>query len=412
MIFYDHTDTGYKRVTTGIQRVVTQLGQNLASMVPGAFVPVIYFRGKFHAVDLEVVGGPRTFHPIRRLLRERAGFPFNALRTLTNEHSRLSQLKARIWNSLERPSVRGSVVQPGAGEWYLTADSIWVHSDILEMLPRLRMAGVRTAAVHYDLIPILHPEWVEPDHSELFTRYASALTSFDVVFCISGFVRQQFIKFCQTRGYSIPKRVVTIPLGYELAQRRASSAAKQGELPAGKFVLCVGSLEPRKNQGRLVEAFDMLWKRGSELSLVFVGVPGYKGEEIFSMIHHHSRFGRTLFHLPDCCDEELERLYRHCGFTVLPSLFEGFGLPLVESLARGKPSVCSDLEVFRDVAGQFAIYFNPEDPASIAAQIESLSNPQRLEALAASIRSEYSPPSWKDCARVVSTVLGFTQVAS
>ncbi len=410
MIFYDHTSTFYDDINTGVQRVVKQLGNNLMAEIPDGFAPVVFVRDTFHqcAVDSARPSGQL----FRRFVRELDLAPVNAIRRLVRNNELVHRVKTRLWQVLVTPRGLGPLAEMKKGDWYLTADAIWHRPAILAQLQELRSAGVRTAVVHYDLIPVIYPQWCDRMLREKFAQYAEALASFDVVFCISEFVKEEFVQFCGRRGYRLPEAVVTVTLGYEIARNLPSDQEKVPWRTDRPFALCVGTLDPRKNHRTLLDAFDILWARSMDLSLVIVGKPGVRSEEILSRIRRHPLSDRQLFYLPNCGDDELEALYHRCAFTILPSIFEGFGLPLVESMGRGKPCVCSDIPVFRETAGRFGVYFNPGDPRSLVSQIETLySDPDRLASLTRLIGSAYSPPSWKECAHMVLQTLGYKQTA-
>jgi len=412
MIFYDQTGTVSSGLNTGIQRVVRQLGHALAEQAPDAVVPVILRRAEFLRMPLETDYAKLPTHPIRQLARRIGSGSFRTVRNWCNANRFLFELKAKLWEFLQFRGMPGTVIRPKANDWYLTADAIWNWPQILDKLGSLKDMGVRTAVVHHDLTPVTHPRWYDPALRRAFLVYAEVLVSFDIVFCISEIARQEFLKFCRQRGCGVLPTVVTVPMGYEITRHPALLNPTTRQVPDDPFVLCVGTLEPRKNHGSLLDAFEILWEKSVDMSVVIVGRPGYASEVTLARIRRHPRFGRNLFYLPKCSDEELEQLYSRCAFTVLSSFFEGFGLPLVESLARGKPCICSNIQVFRDTAGKFGVYINPEDPRSIATQIEILySDRKRLESLTTLIRSEYSPPSWKDCAQVILQTLGYTRAA-
>jgi glycosyltransferase involved in cell wall biosynthesis len=200
-------------------------------------------------------------------------------------------------------------------------------------------------------------------------------------------------------------------LGYEFHQATAKMGAGRAAIPNKPFALCVGTLDQRKNQHALLDAFDALCDKRIDLNLVIVGSIGYQGERIRSRILNHHLYGDKLILLSDCPDAELERLYRECSFTVCSSLFEGYGLPVVESLARGKPCICSDLAVFHETADDFGVYFDPKDFHSIAERIQDVClNADRLASLAQKIRANYRPPTWRQCAHVVLNTLGYGTV--
>ena len=413
MILYDHTDTFHSGLNTGIQRTVKQLAYALSKTAPDAFMPVTYRGGNFFRFPVGSTLDTYFSHSVRKLAWRFGAGPLSMVRKLSNQSQFLFQLKAKFFAFLESLEDRSARLQPQAGDWYFTADSIWTHPLILEDLQRLRATGVHTAVVLYDLIPVTNAEWVTPGNRERFMPYIEALPSFDVVFCISNFTKQEFLKFCLDRGYREPKKVVTIPMGCTFAHKFQSSHTNALESLKEPFALFVGTLEPRKNHQTLLDAFDILWDRGVDLSLVLVGIPSLGFEQTLERIRTHRLSGRKLFYLSNCGDSELEGLYGQCLFTVNPSFTEGFGLPLVESLARGKPCVCSDIPVFRDVAGPFGVYFNPQDPSSIATQIESLYfDRERLESLTKLISSKYSPPRWEDSARVILDTLRSVEAGS
>ncbi len=403
MIVYDHTDCVHSGLNTGIQRVVRQLGRALEEQAPGLVVPSVRRNGRFYPFPIgERLEGTLS-HGVRRLAWKLGDGPLAALRRLSNRNRTLARLKRGVFSCLEIVESRKTALKLKAGDWYFTADSIWTSPEIFDQLPRLKAKGVRTAIVLLDLIPVTHPHLVHVNNRVRFVPYAAALPSFDVVFCISNFVREQFLRFCQERGRPAPPHVVTIPMGYRFSQSDGEvPSGYEPRGPAGRFALCVATFEPRKNHRVLLDAFDLLWERGVDLSLVLVGIPSFDYEDLVERIRRHRLLGDRLFYFPRCPDGELEALYRRCDITVLPSVIEGYGLPLVESLARGKPCVCSDIPVFREVVGPFGLYVDPQDARDIADGIERLCHdPARYAALAAAIRTQFVPPKWEDSARLV-----------
>jgi len=277
----------------------------------------------------------------------------------------------------------------------------------MEKARRLRKRGVRIAVLVHDLIPELRPEWVSPGFREQFRSYVRFLSETDAILCNSESTRMDLLNHMSRRGAKLPRIVSVAPLGSDTDDMGLEEKAPAGIELNREFVLCVGTLESRKNHPGLLDAFDILWQRGPAPSLVLVGRPGYRSEEILRRIRSHPRYGTNLFHLDACGDEELEYLYQRCLFTVLASLCEGFGIPVIESLARGKVYVCSDLSVFRQSAGEYAVYFHPGDAQEIAEAIRRAGADRKLLAeRERRIREEYRPPSWADCASAVLAVLG------
>ena len=133
-----------------------------------------------------------------------------------------------------------------------------------------------------------------------------------------------------------------------------------------EFVLYAGNVKPHKNLERLIEAFDLVRKRGLEhLKLVLIGDEISKYAALRRAVHKHQlhKYVRFLGYLPE---ETLAVMYRLAGVFVFPSLYEGFGLPPLEAMASGTPVVTSNLSSLPEVTGDAAVLIDPYDPAAIA----------------------------------------------
>lgn len=175
------------------------------------------------------------------------------------------------------------------------------------------------------------------------------------------------------------ERVHAVPLG-----PGSASGTTAGEPPAGtpeRFVLHVGTVEPRKNLPTLLAAWRALRERGPEPPpLVLCGALGWKHEEIEREIEAGRDEG-WLIHHGYLADEQVAGLYRAAALVVLPSIYEGFGLPAVEAMAAGAPLLVSDIPVLREVAGDAAVYVPPDRPAAWADSVARLlgDDDRRLE---------------------------------
>ena len=220
-------------------------------------------------------------------------------------------------------------------------------------------AGVRSTMIH-DLVPIHHPEWVT---RRTFRMHGAKYR--DAASCSSVFVNSAYTgrDVVATLGLD-PARVHVAPPGVDPAFRPEGDRADLG----GPYVLTVATLEPRKNLQVLVEAHTLL---GGGFRLAVVGGAGW-GEQPALDRPGILRLGR-----PD--DDELARLYRGAAVVAYPSRFEGFGMPVTESMASGAPVVASAHPSLDDACGDAAVRADPESAESIAAGIrEALDRREEL----------------------------------
>lgn len=148
-----------------------------------------------------------------------------------------------------------------------------------------------------------------------------------------------------------------------------------------EFILFVGTLQPRKNIGKLIEAFSRLKTQDlrlkTDLELIIVGKKGWMYEDILNAPKKFGIADRVKF-LDSVTDEDLPSFYKNAICFVLPSLYEGFGLPILEAMKYGCPVITSNVSSLPEAGGDAAVYFNPESVEDIAEKIEKVISSEKL----------------------------------
>lgn len=213
--------------------------------------------------------------------------------------------------------------------------------DVAAALPALlaSVPGPR-AAVFHDAIALKFPELTPAKTVARFPAYLQELLQFDGIAAISEDSRQSLLDYWCWLEAPNPPPVTVIPLGIEPPPATGTRHAPSPlQLPV---ILSVGSLEGRKNHVALLDACERLWSAGTKFELRLIGLAHPQtGRAALEKIRALQATGRPLCYDGPVDDATLETAYAGCAFTVYPSLVEGFGLPVLESLARGKPCVCS-----------------------------------------------------------------------
>ncbi len=264
--------------------------------------------------------------------------------------------------------------------------------------PPRRRAGAPPAAICvYDLAFRLRPGEVPwQQRAYLGSVLGPALRQAAAVLVISATTRDDLLSCYPLPG--LEKKVVVIPLG-------VTPSVPAGPLPPGLvpgYILAVGTVEPRKNYPRLLAAYRQLRGRTDVPPLVIAGRPGWAYGDTLRQIDAEPGV-RYLGHVDD---ETLTALYESAGVLAFPSLYEGFGLPLLEAMAHGVPSVVSSVGALPEVANGAAILVDPEDVSSIAGGLgRLLADPSLRETLAGEGRRRAAEFSWARAAAVTIEVL-------
>lgn len=259
-------------------------------------------------------------------------------------------------------------------------------------------SGNRVAAVAYDCIPVLSADLMPEVEPTRFVRYLSLIKHVDVVAGISASAADEFRGFVQalpTQGLAGP-RVVSCPLATD------ASATEAGPMQgtAEPEILVVGSHEPRKNHLAVLQAAEVLWQEGLRFTLRFLGSSGWTTADFDRRLQALLDADRPISVERGMDDEDLWSAYRRARFSVFPSLHEGYGLPVVESLTLGTPVVGTGYGSIAELAhdGGMVLVDPRDDDQLTAAMRRLLTDDEHLarlreQALGRPVRS------WDDYAR-------------
>ena len=261
--------------------------------------------------------------------------------------------------------------------------------------------GIKFSLLIHDLIPIENKSFVEQRHVAQFRDWLQeAIPVADVVLIISNYSRNALIRLAADAGWSLP-RVEVVEPGSGLSDRPVAGGRTPISLPR-RYVLLVSTIEIRKNHRLLVGVWRRLLQRhGADFvpALVFAGQIGWSVGDLMADLTASNFLDGKIVLMPGLSDAQLLQAYRSCLFTVFPSLDEGWGLPIAESLVQGKFCVASDRTSIPEVGGDFIDYFDPSNEDDALAKIERLLlDPDYLAAREARLRAEYRPRTWADCA--------------
>lgn len=267
-----------------------------------------------------------------------------------------------------------------------------------------RFAGLPQALTLCDLFPLTHPAWFSNVAVKTFRRQLHALANTDHVFCISNSTRTQLQECFPT--LQATSSVAYLGVGSDWASSLKLPAPKtlldrfiNGRNRKKPYVLCVGTIEPRKNLRTVLAAMSKLTNQKVEdLRLCIVGAEGWltSTDELAALAGGSADRIDFLGRVPD---DRLRTLYAGAVCTVFPSLAEGFGFPIVESLACGTPVITSNTSSMQEIAEKGAILVNPLDVDEIAAAIFSLYTDRTLrERLSSEALVQARRFTWHQCA--------------
>lgn len=245
------------------------------------------------------------------------------------------------------------------GDMFFDLDGIWNHGLKRTYLYRkLKNNNVKIINFIYDLVPIVKAQFSHENTTRNFTTYLYAIYTYsDLVFFDSRSAEKDFLSVKQEIGSTrfISTRVVKLGSDIHLSDKK-NTIFKYFNITSTKYILFVGTLEPRKNQKLALDVFEILEKEHDDINLVLVGKEGWNNSELIQRIKKHPLLNKKLHWLNKVSDEELEKLYENAYICTYLSEYEGFGLPIAESLGYGKVTITSKNSSMYEVGKNFADY--------------------------------------------------------
>ena len=266
---------------------------------------------------------------------------------------------------------------------------------------------MRFGVLVHDLVPVRHPEWChEGIVRTVGPWYAAVLPYCDLVLANSAHTAADVEAFAHERGIALPGPVRPVPVG------TGYNAPPPGPRPqaAREMVLFVSTMEARKNHALIVRVWRRLLadvtagRRTADTvpDLVFAGRVGWLVADLVQQLDNTGWLGGRVRMVENPSDAELRTLYEGALFTVFPSFYEGFGLPVSESLAFGTPCLSSNAAALPEAGGTLARYFDPDDAGSAYRAVAALLDDRpALEAWRAEVRRDFRPTPWSDTAAAV-----------
>ncbi len=276
------------------------------------------------------------------------------------------------------------------------------HSPFLP-IPKIvhQTSGLKTFLTVYDLIPKLFPELCHDGAPAMLDATLRSLKPSDWVVCISEATKSDL---CNQLPQLDPKKVLVVHLGASDEFFPCTDPATIVEvrnkyaIPDGPYILSLSSLEPRKRMDHLIHCFARIVQEQniSDLNLVLAGPKGWKYEKIFEMLAEHSDLKKRIILTGFVDDNDLPALYSGALAFAYPSLYEGFGLPVLEAMQCGVPVITSNTSSLPEVVGNAGIMVNPKDADALCqAMLNMYADPLLRDRLSGNALERSKQFSWR-----------------
>jgi glycosyltransferase involved in cell wall biosynthesis len=290
------------------------------------------------------------------------------------------------------------------GDWLLCLGSPWFMHDYAELIgTACAQYGLRFGVLLYDIIPLRRPEWCDRNLVKSFRIwFNNILPLADRLLAISRTTAEDVERYVAEAGITLRSRVQPIPLGTGFGE--APPPVRSPRLPPAKsFALIVSTIEARKNHVLLFRIWRELlaiMPRDQVPTLVFAGRVGWLVADLMQQLENANWLDGKILLIEEPCDGELAALYEDCLFTLYPSLYEGWGLPVSESLIHGAPCLAARCTSLPEAGGRYARYFDPDNLHDAVRAVQRLlEDPAALEAWREEIQEfRHNPPGWDDSA--------------
>ena len=286
----------------------------------------------------------------------------------------------------------------GHGDTLLILGEQWLYDGLGAELARLkRDSGLTIATLIHDVVPFFSSQYYWDGFPEKFMASVSETIAIsDFIFTNSKHTTADLISVANSKNLPLPTKIKEIRLGDHFFGDSLPT-----EIPAPKesgYILSVGTIQPRKNHFLLLYTWKKLVSIYGDRTptLVLLGNRGWNVDNFFYFVQNDLELRERIVFKTEASDSELISYYTHARFTLFPSFYEGWGLPVAESLSLGKFCISSGTSSMPEIGGDLADYHDPLDPVELAELIgRYIDEPALLEARENRIRKEFVKTSWE-----------------
>lgn len=322
---------------------------------------------------------------LRELLQQRSlGFRVEPIYfDFESGHFRYARSFVSWFMSIAPLNLADDIVETRPDDIYLGLDLFFIVADgepSRRWLQYWRGRGVKLVFVLYDLLPVTLPHCFPPDQIPLFKGWLTTISRLaDGIACISKSVADEYVHWLGENELETSNKphIGYFHLGAELESGKPSTDMTTEEenflnnLNHSPFLLMVGTVEPRKGHEQVLRAFQRLWSEDTQLSLVIVGTTGWIDDSFLQQLSEADTQYPQLHWYKFVSDAMLQALYKRAAGTIMASMGEGFGLPLIEAAYFGSPLLARNLPVMREVCGDHAWYFEATEGDELADELRA-----------------------------------------
>jgi glycosyltransferase involved in cell wall biosynthesis len=290
-------------------------------------------------------------------------------------------------------SSRDILVCTGAG---------WAHNDIDAIVDLKCKIGFKFIMFCHDVIPALFPQYFKGDDALTHIRYLClAFPAADLVIFSSRSTERDARTFCQARGIQLDATAI-FSLGVNTVAVLNSPALPAGLAPE-RYALLVGTIEPRKGHRMICNVWRKLLADGVPqkacFNLVFAGRKGWLVDDLMRTLEMDSALAQTVKVIMDADDATVAQLYQNAAFCLCPSVYEGYGLPIVEALSHGRAVLASTGGAVPELVRDFSPCLDPADAEAWRSMLRKwIEEPSERETYETKIRTSFRHPTWAESA--------------
>lgn len=380
IIYIDITQLEKQRVNTGIQRLVKEFLQRALCSDSKTQYKIVKYNLKIKKMQL------LQNDEVQLFIQDIKNFKFTKKETIDIES--IKSKKTTILFDIDSP---------------------WNNPYKRNILyPILKNNGFIIYNFIYDMIPILLPQFVQNITIENFKPYIKTVCKYsDMVICDSSSAQKDFLKYKSSLGIKRNISTKVTPLGSSfLSHKNHLIEANYKDILNKKYILFVGTLEPRKNQEDVLDAFESISKKHAELNLVFIGIKGWKVDALIQRIESHPLKDERLFWFNNIDDDTLYHFYKNAFIVTYLSKYEGYGLPIVESLKHGNITITSNNSSMPEVGLTFADYVDDNNLKQLVSIIcKYCENKELYNKKKKDIKENFNPISWDQFSNLIFQII-------